>query len=117
MQNINFSTNWNEKLSGRCFTSLRIHNENKYVVGQAYTVVLNGKALGIARLIKIQYLHLRHINDWVGGIDTGYTGLETQQILKRMYIKKNINWETQLFDYMLFRYEVKSPSTQCTSPV
>lgn len=39
-RSIKFSYNWNQKLNCKAFTTIRIHNDGKYVVGEIYNVYL-----------------------------------------------------------------------------
>ncbi len=38
---IKFSFNWNNKLENKAFTTIRIHNPNKYKTGNMYEIELN----------------------------------------------------------------------------
>ncbi|MDI1233158.1 MAG: hypothetical protein PSX81_02625 [bacterium] len=52
MKNIDFTTNWNGKLSAKCFTTIRLKSE-KYVLGEEYLVTMKSNLRGF--LIKKMY--------------------------------------------------------------
>ena len=98
-----FSNNWNNKLGNKAFTSIRLHNDLRYVVGDIYEVVLKGEPQGLVRLISKRFLLIDEIDDFVSYIDTGYNAQETIRLLKTMYKNKDIDWDTQFLDVCLFR--------------
>jgi len=112
-QNLSFTTNWNGKLNCSCFTTLRLHNHEKYFAGAVMNIILNGQLKGKAVIIQVNYFTIEKINEFVARIDTGYSATECQKMIKEMY-KNNprINWKTQLLDFCLLEYqkEAKSPS-------
>jgi hypothetical protein len=108
METIKFSQNWNNKLSNKAFTTLRLHNPNKYRRGQYYKIESGGQLRGIAGIKEIRTFRLASLNDFVSYLDTGYSTAETKQLLQRMYKAKNINWDTQLLDFCLLVYEKES---------
>jgi hypothetical protein len=101
---IEFSFNWNGKLDCKSFTSIRVHNDRKYVTGNIYHVVLKRNKVteydyGLAKLIDKKVFRMRDLNEWMARLDTGYGKEETLKIIRTMY-----KWavpETQ-FDYLLF---------------
>ena len=99
---IRFSFNWNNKLTNRAFTTLRIHNPGKYVVGQRYQVELKGQPKGTATLTQKRVIRLAELNDFICFLDTGYNRTETIGIIKRMY--KGIAIDAMM-DFCLLVYE------------
>jgi len=99
---IRFSFNWNGKLNNRAFTTIRIHNPNKYTIGKTYQIELNGKPNGKATLQDKRVLRVDQLNRFICYLDTGYSQTETMNILKRMY--KTIDLQTALFDFCLLVY-------------
>ena len=104
---IRFTTNWNNKLLNKAFTTIRIHNPNKYIVGSVYNIELNGKPQGKAILRIIKTLRLSQLNDFICFIDTGYNKEHTTQILSRMYPGVNLN--EVLFDFCLLVNQPRKP--------
>lgn len=98
-KNIKFSTNWNNKLDCKCFTTIRLNNDKKYRVGEIYDIYLNEKYLGKAELIEKRKIHLQKINNFIAYLDTGYSAAKCKDMLKRMY--KNTN---PLLDFNLLKY-------------
>lgn len=104
MDAINFSYNWNNKLTNKAFTTIRLHNPNKYKTGERYAIRCNGQHKGIAILQEIRTLRLNQLNNFITYIDTGYSVPETIEILKTMYKNSRISWDTQLFDFCMLVY-------------
>ena len=103
METIKFSCNWNNKLNNSAFTTIRLHNQRKYIKNNHYLIDLKGYTKGIAVLKGICVLKISELNDYITYLDTGYNLTETTKILQNMY--KNINLESQLFDLCLLVYE------------
>ncbi len=99
---IRFSNNWNNKLDNKAFTTIRLHNPNKYRQGLFYEIELKGGARGQAELREIRTLRATQFNNFICYLDTGYNKMETIEILKRMY--SDIDLETALFDFCLLVY-------------
>jgi hypothetical protein len=96
---LRFSTNWNNKLQCDTFTTLRLDSD-KYKVGEVYKVTLKGHLKDI-RIIDKKVLLLNQINDWIAFIDTGYNRDECINIIKRMYAKHDIDWNTKKLQLLL----------------
>ena len=105
METIKFSYNWNNKLTNKAFTTLRLHNPHKYKIGLRYAIECNGQIRGVAILRDIRTFTLASLNDFITYLDTGYNVAETVQLLKRMYKNKVVNWKTQKLDFCLLVYE------------
>lgn len=97
--NINFSYNWNNKLNCKAFTTIRLKNSNKYQIGKEYKILLKKELLKPAIIEDIKTIYFNQINEFIARVDTGYSALETKNILKKMYSK--INFETQPFSFIL----------------
>jgi len=100
---IKFSYNWNNKLENKAFTTIRIHNPNKYVLGRVYKICLDEKIKGLAILQNKRILNIDQLNDFICYLDTGYNTTEAKKIFQRMY--KNINLQNALFDFCLLVYQ------------
>jgi hypothetical protein len=105
MANINFefSTNWNNKLECDNFTTIRFHQPNRHVPGTVADITLKGTLKKNAVIVAVKPLLVTQINDFIGYLDTGYSGKETQDILRTMYKNKQIDWQRQLFDLVLLK--------------
>jgi len=90
---LEFSYNWNNKLDSDFYTTLRLHNPDKYVLGRIYDVKLKGKSHHKAVLVSGKILKLANINEFIADLDTGYSVEECKNIIKKMY--PNANWDTQ----------------------
>ena len=110
MEIIRFSFNWNNKLTNKAFTTIRLHNPSKYRRGNRYMIECNKQALGVAILQDIRTFNLANLNDFITYLDTGYNAHQTTEILKRMYKNKAVNWQTQKIDFCLLVYEKQPPN-------
>jgi len=102
MRTISFTNNWNNKLNNKAFSTLRLHNPSKYVVGLEYTIELNGRVLGTAILKEKRVLNTAQLNEFICHLDTGYNKTQTLKILERMYPNLTVN--RALFDFCLLVY-------------
>jgi hypothetical protein len=100
IQTLKFSTNWNNKLGCKYFTTLRL--SDKYKVG--HTVLIEASKMDnfYAEIVNRRVIKMDMINEFIAGIDTGYTVDDTKDILKRMY--PNVDWRrTPIYLYLLRR--------------
>ncbi|MBL4760585.1 MAG: hypothetical protein JKY80_07020 [Mariprofundaceae bacterium] len=102
MRVVDFGYNWNHKLNCRMFTTLRL--KDRFVPGEIHEIRLKGKVKGNAVVVEVRPLMLHQINAFIAGIDTGYNRNECHAILKKMYKAKNLNWNTQIIQFVLFQY-------------
>ena len=101
---INFSYNWNNKLDCKSFTTLRLKSD-KYLIGHDYEIILNikkeSKSFGVCKIEDIRIMRIEHLNEFIARIDTGYSLEKCVNLIKTMYINKNINWNTQELNLIL----------------
>lgn len=104
---LKFGYNWNNKLSSHAFTTLRLHNPNKYQMGRTFDVILKDKFLKRAKIKDIRNIHLNEVNDFVSYLDTGYPADVCSKMIQTMY--KNIvkDWSTQMISFILLVTEDK----------
>jgi hypothetical protein len=105
METIRFGYNWNNKLTNKAFTTLRLHNPRKYQRGAKYLIDCKGQTRGVAVLHEIRTFTLASLNEFITYLDTGYNVPETVKLLQTMYKNKGIEWQTQQLDFCLLVYE------------
>ena len=98
MKSLNFSYNWNKKLDGKFFTTLR--TTNKYDVGDICHVTLKGTSQGMAQCVDKKIIWYGNLDVFTCGLDTGYGVKETQAILDKMY--GGTDWTQQELYLILF---------------
>jgi len=109
---LEFTTNWNNKLNCQCFTTIRLHNPIKYCIGNRFNVLLKGQHKGYARLIAVTPIYLNQINEYIARLDTGYSADECRKIIQTMYKnQKHINFDTRQLAFCLLKYEEKKEYT------
>jgi hypothetical protein len=101
MEPIKFTYNWNGKLHCRDFTTIRLYNPNKYIIGQRYNIMLNDRELGDGVIAGISNFYLANLNEFMARIDTGYDRFKAAEMIKKMYSNKNIDWDKQLLSLIL----------------
>ncbi len=101
---LDFSSNWNGKLTNQSFTTFRLHSK-KYQPGNCYEIRLKGKALKVARCVDVKPMRLSDVNPWISNLDTGYSLTEFNDLVRTIY--KNIvkDFDSQLFDLVLLETE------------
>lgn len=114
---IRFSYNYNNKLSCKIFTTLRLKDVRKYQIGRSYRIELKAgkfgyKTLCYATILDIKVVMIDRISEFMAGIDTGYSANVTRTMMMNMY--KNVkDWSTQpLMFILLEKNEVKSTNTK-----
>lgn len=106
MDDLKFEYNWNGKLNNNCFTTIRLHNPNKYAIGAKLNILLENKPKGTATILEVKPFHLEKLNEFTARIDTGYPKEQCKDMIKKMYKNKPlINWDKQLFDLVLLQYD------------
>lgn len=99
-QTIGFSTNWNQKLDARFFTTIRISNPAKYYRGNVLSVKFKEKTFSVI-VETVETKKISEFTDLQLSLDTGYPKDEAVKILMNMY--PTLNFETAKFDYVLLR--------------
>ncbi len=103
IQDIEFSSNWNNKLSCPCFSTLRV--SGRFAVGQRVRVWLKTRVMGYAVCRYRRQITFGAINDAMAFLDTGYNADKCRAILVNMYKgKMAINDDTLVFFYV-FEFE------------
>ncbi len=97
---INFNYNWNNKLTGQGFTTLRLRDESRFHPGEVYSIMLKGAHLFDAEIIDVRHYFLHQINEYVARLDTGYSAAVCRDMIKRMYPK--VDWEKRQLSLVLF---------------
>ena len=105
MDTISFTYNWNNKLNCNFFTTIRALNPGKYHTGVQHEVFLKDDCLGIAEVVSVKAIYGRDINEYIAGLDTGYSVEETLKILSRMY---KCDVSAKQFSFVLYKYTTKA---------
>jgi hypothetical protein len=113
MKTIKFSCNWNKKLNCDYFTTIRLHNPEKYKPENCHNILLleNGvwRDYGLAEIVSVRILRLHQLNEFICGLDTGYTVYDTKQILHRMYKDRIKDINQAEFSFVLYRKVKRQP--------
>lgn len=84
MDTIPFSQNWNNKLSGKYYTTIRLASA-KYQPGKTVNITLRKKLIHQAEIVDCKYLMMENLNEFIIGLDMGLTLYEGKEILFKMY--------------------------------
>jgi len=107
MDRINFTYNWNNKLSGKAFTTLRLKNP-RYRIEETYEIYLKKGKEGFsflchATIVDIKDITLSGISEYIALLDTGYYARECKEIVRKMYSKSQPDWNRQLLSFILLK--------------
>jgi hypothetical protein len=98
-----FSYNWNNKLDCKIFfTTIRIHNPQKYWVGSTHRIFLKEEDLGTAKIVQVKTIRLEEIDSFTASLDTGYNAAQTRTLFRKMY--KLDSTENPLVDISLMAW-------------
>lgn len=103
MEQINFSTNWNGKLNCKIFTTFRLWNERKYLIGRKYEITFKQIEPFNAEILDIRKLQLSQLNEWTAGLDSGYSLSEFKNLIQKMYKGKVPNVNQAFFAFILLK--------------
>ena len=93
MPTIRFSHNWNSKLDGQVFTTIRKYEPDKYDYylgyrGQIFTVMLDNHKVGEAKLVDVFIQDYYEIPELLLRLDTGMVDmLKVKQLFNNFGIK------------------------------
>lgn len=85
---VNFSTNWNKKLYGKYFTTIR-KADYKIFKGDLCEIVLSGKPIMIAKVIESDVLYFHELGQVMVQCDTGLNYGDSLQLFKNFGINVN----------------------------
>lgn len=111
---LHFSYNWNGKLSfSRYFTTIRLHNEEKYRQGNVLEVYQGPRRMADAEVVARKTFLLKDMNAFMAGIDTGYSLAEAKAIIRKMYHNVKPSPDQVRYDFVLLRWK-EEPLKQTT---
>ena len=96
---LKFSNNWNNKLNCVYFTTLRL--SNRFNIGHTVKVEFKEHSF-YAEVVGKRTLTMKMLNEFICGIDTGYSVAETEDLLQRMYHEVS-DWSNQPIYFYLLR--------------
>lgn len=103
MEKLEFSTNWNNKLDCKCFSTIRVYNPRKHFRNNQFEIYLQRKYKGKAVVLGVIKTHLEKLSDYICYLDTGYNRAETIALLEKMYKSKNIDFKKQQITILLLQ--------------
>lgn len=109
MNRLKFSTNWNNKLDCKVFTTIRLFND-KYLQGSEHEILLKNKEgkveingtryqLKGRAIVRLSYkIPVGKLSQGVCLIDTGYSFVQVRKMLSTMYKNRveNFNDDTMM---------------------
>lgn len=106
MKTVIYNTNWNNKLFCDSWSSIRLANSQKYVIGEEYVHQLIVKNRIIiqrhGKLIYTSNFLLENMTLPQAHIDSGYDHIELKKLIQIMYKNSNIDWTKQPLSFLLF---------------
>lgn len=107
MKSVKFNRNWNNKLSCKYFTTLRVHNPSKYETGSTHRIRLLVKStgsfvtVGQARVMNVRRHSLLSLDDYICGLDTGLSLVDTRKLISEAY--PDLKASTMAIDLVLYK--------------
>ncbi|KKQ95363.1 MAG: hypothetical protein UT21_C0006G0035 [Candidatus Woesebacteria bacterium GW2011_GWA1_39_11b] len=98
MDPLNFSTNWNNKLGCHFFTSMRL--SGRYNIGDEVEITMRERLVKKAIVRGKRVFRMNKINEFIAGLDTGYSVAETCNLMRKFY--PEADWNTQEITMYLF---------------
>lgn len=92
MHTIKFTTNWNNKLHCKAFTTIRMRNDSVYHEFARLKVEYEKEGISFeAEVLRVKPFMLDNLTNHDAFLDTGYNKTVTISIIETMYKNKNIN--------------------------
>lgn len=91
MRVISFSYNWNKKLDCVAFTTIRLYQPVKYIIGEQYEIQLKKEKQFDGVIIDIKKFMLKDLSNFIAYLDTGYPKEKCADIITKMYAKIDFN--------------------------
>lgn len=111
MEKLEFTTNWNNKLDCKCFTTIRIYNPMKHFTSNKFEIYLKRKYKSKVEVLNIGVIKIQNLTDYICYLDTGYSRAETIELLRKMYPR--IDFKNQYLCIMLLKkIEPKIPKQE-----
>lgn len=76
--------NWDNKLSRKYFTTIRVPN-NYYKVGEVYDIVLKKQPQFKAKILEIKSFNIEKLNNFVSYLDAGLSVEAMTKLFNTMY--------------------------------
>lgn len=104
LRTIKFLTNPGDKLYSKCFVSIRLKNDDAFVVGETYNIELHHsdvskEDIGSARIVEKRPFKLRELNNFMSYLDMACCKEAGRKILDEKY-KNPV--DSTIFDFILF---------------
>lgn len=98
---IKFKTNWNNKLYGNAFTTIRLSPRE---IGSTL-IITPTRPIGVepfvVEVFSCREFYLSQLTETMAYLDTGYDRKKTIETMQDMYEKKYPDWATRMYYYML----------------
>lgn len=110
LKEVHFSHNWNNKLNCDSFSTIRLRNDNKYVLLDLYKVFLKREVtnkevdFSIVRLQSISHFYLHKVTPGITFIDANLPVIDFIELIKKMYKNKNIDFHRKQLSFLVFQH-------------
>jgi len=91
--NIHFAHNYNGKMYGEYYTTIRLHNPARWIKNGKYTIFLGGIYQHEAQVKEILSFQLRDMSNMVAFIDCGRSAFAATKLIKTLYPLADFNQE------------------------
>lgn len=104
MHQINYSDNNNGKLFLPYWQDARLHDEEKFVVGETFEVLLNGKRLGYAKVVAVKTFRFCNLTPTFSYMVCGFHPAYLAAMLKKYYLHDGPITPDTRFDQVVFHW-------------
>jgi|GEM_PF-3482424 len=115
-QSIKFAHNYNNKLMCQSFTTIRLRDDARFIVGEYYDLyycwkdcdnkfIATENYLGKGRLLDIRHFMLNDLNVFMSHLDMGLHQFDGKKELIKLYKEQNVDWSTQQLSYLLIEQD------------
>lgn len=98
-----FSSNYNGKLLLDKFSTIRLHNSDRYYINACHLICLNKNKIGVAKIVAIKQIPYSSIDDTISFIDSNCNANYLRGMFSNFYPSINFNVNT-LFDYIVYAW-------------
>lgn len=107
---VNFSSNYNHKLNCKSFSTVRLQNEEKYVIGHLFRISLVRKVTGqnvefaLARLVSSHNFYLKDATPAMSYLDANLNVKDFVNLIQGLYCKQKVNFNIKKLSFLVFQY-------------
>lgn len=108
---IAFSSNFNNKLDCKAFSTIRMRNDARFKLEHDYSIVLKDQPIYVAKIVSITHFRLNALSPAMSYLDSGYDPTGAKKIISNMYSKKGIDVNSVDWSFIVLVHKMLSEPT------